>query len=123
MTDLPPAHSKTILLVDDQDELRIMTKWFLNSFGYVVESVRSAEEAIARFDPKIHDLVITDNSMPGMTGVEMAHQIKLRSPSTPILMQTGRPPEDRACLDLVISKPVHLLTLKDAAERLLAGSR
>lgn len=113
---------RTILLVDDQDELRITTKWFLASFGYAVESVRSAEEALALFDSKIHDLVITDNTMRGMSGVEMAHVIKLRSPSTPVLMHTGLPPDDRSCLDFVIQKPVHLLTLKEAAERLLAGS-
>lgn len=113
---------KTILLVDDDDDVRVVTKWFLASFGYVVESVRSAEEALALFNPRIHDLVITDNSMPGMTGAEMAHVIKLRSPSTPVLMHTGEPPEDRSGLDAVVQRPVHLLTLKETAERLLAGS-
>lgn len=123
VTTAPPSpRSKTILLVDDDDELRITTKWFLTSFGYVVESVRSAEAALALFNPKIHDLVITDNSMRGMTGVEMAHVVKLRSPSTPVLMHTGLPPDDRSCLDAVIQRPAHLLTLKEAAERLLADS-
>ena len=121
-TGFAPSPVRTILLVDDQDELRITAKWFLGSFGYVVESARNAEEALARFDPKIHDLVITDNSMEGMTGVEMAHVIKLRSPSTPILMHTGQPPDVRSCLDFVIQKPAHLLALKEAAERLIGGS-
>jgi CheY-like chemotaxis protein len=71
------------------------------------------------FDPKLHDLVLTDNSMPGMSGAEMAHVIKLRSPSTPVLMYTGRPPEDQSCLDLVIQRPTHLLKLKEAVDRLL----
>ena len=93
--DAPVIASKTILLVDDQDESRITTKWFLGNFGYVVESARSAEEALARFDAKIHDLVITDNWMPGMTGGEMAHVLKMRSPSTPILMHSGQPPSAR----------------------------
>jgi len=111
---------KTILLVDDGDDLRITTKWFLSNFGFVVESARSAEEALALFDPKTHDMIVTDNSMPGMTGAEMAHIIKLRSPSTPVLMYTGRPPEDRSCLDLVIQKPAHMLALKEGVDRLLA---
>ena len=122
LTDRPAPPPQTILLVDDQDQLRLTTKWFLVSFGYVVESVPNAQEALAIFDPRIHDLVITDNTMPGMTGVEMAHVLKLRSPSTPILMHTGNPPEDQSCLDAVIQRPVHLLTLKEAAERLLAGA-
>src|SRR5579859_1468057 len=79
---------RTILLVDDRDDCRLTTKWFLGSFGFVVETARNAEEALAVFDPRVHDLVITDNSMPGMSGVEMAHVIKLRAPSTPILMCT-----------------------------------
>jgi hypothetical protein len=56
-----------------------------------------------------------------MTGAEMAHIIKLRSPATPVLMYSGNPPADRSCLDMVIQRPTHLLTLKDAAEKLLAG--
>ena len=111
---------RTILLVDDSDDLRVTTKWFLSNFGFAVESARSAEEALALFDPKTHDMIVTDNSMLGMTGAEMAHIIKLRSPSTPVLMYTGRPPEDRSCLDLVIQKPAHMLALKEGVDRLLA---
>ena len=111
---------KTILLVDDLDDLRVTVKWFLSNFGFAVESARNAEEALALFDPKTHDVIVTDNSMPGMTGAEMAHIIKLRSPSTPVLMYTGRLPEDRSCLDLVIQKPAHMLALKEGVDRLLA---
>ncbi|MCX6926540.1 MAG: response regulator [Verrucomicrobia bacterium] len=93
-----PAPLKTILLVDDGDDLRVTTKWFLTHFGYVVDAARNVEEALALFNPAIHDLVVTDNSMPGMTGTEMAHVIKLRSPTTPILMYTGNPPDDQSCL-------------------------
>ena len=114
------APMRTVLLVDDNNSSRITTKWFLASFGYAVDSLRSAEEALALFDPQIHDLVVTDNAMPGMKGTEMAHIIKLRSPSTPVLMYTGLAPEDRSCVDLVIQKPAHLLALKDAVDRLLA---
>ncbi len=115
-----PTRVSTILLVDDGDECRVTTKWFLTNFGYAVDAARTAEEALALFNPRIHDLVITDNAMPGMTGAEMAHVIKLRSPSTPILMYTGNAPDDQSCLDLVIQRPAHLLTLRDAADRLLA---
>jgi hypothetical protein len=55
-----------------------------------------------------------------MRGAEMAHVIKLRSPSTPVLMYSGNPPDDQSCLDIVIQRPTHLLTLKDAADKLLA---
>jgi len=118
-----PTHSavKTILLVDDGDDIRVTTKWFLTSFGFAVDAARTAEEALALFNPAIHDVVVTDNSMPGMTGAEMAHVIKMRSPSTPILMYSGNPPGNRTCLDVVIQRPTHLLTLKDAVDKLLTA--
>jgi CheY-like chemotaxis protein len=94
---------------------------FLNNFGYEVESVNCPGEALARFDPVLHDLVLTDNSMEGMTGGEMAHIIKLRSPATPIVMCTGNPPLDCSSVDVVIKKPTYLLAIKDAVEKLLAG--
>jgi CheY-like chemotaxis protein len=112
--------TKTILLVDDSDVCRITTKWFLSNFGYRVDSVHGAEEALTLFDPKVHDLVITDNSMLGMTGAEMAQVIKSRSPSTPVVMYTSRTPEDTSCLDLVIERPAHILAVKEGIERILA---
>jgi len=112
---------KTVLLVDDVDDSRVTTKWFLTNFGYAVDSVRSAEEALALFNPKIHDVVVTDNSMPGMSGAEMAHVIKLRSPATPVLMYSGLPPADPAGVDLVIQRQTHMLALKDAVDKLLAA--
>jgi CheY-like chemotaxis protein len=120
VANLPSLKLRTILLVDDHDDCRLTTKWFLGSFGFLVESARNAEEALALFDPKVHDLVITDNSMPGMSGVEMAHVIKLRSALTPVLMSAGYVPEDTSCVDVVLKRPVHLLRLKDAAEQLIA---
>ena len=110
---------KTILLVDDGDDSRVTTKWFLTNFGYEVDSVRSAEEGLAVFDPKVHDLVLTDNTMPAMTGAEMAHIIKMRSPLTPVVMYTGSSPEDQSCIDLVIERPAHLMSVKDAIEQLI----
>jgi CheY-like chemotaxis protein len=68
----------------------------------------------------LHDLVITDNRMPGMSGTEMAHIIKLRSPSTPVLMYTGLPPEDQSCVNAVVARPAHLLVVKEAVEKLLS---
>jgi len=116
------SHPRTILLVDDNDALRLTTKWFLGGFGYTVDSARTAEDALALFNPSVHDLVVTDNSMAGMSGVEMAHVIKLRSPSTPVVMCTGALPEDRSCVDVLIQKPVPLLTLKETLDRTLGMS-
>ena len=110
-----------MLLVYHRDASRIALKWFLTVSGYVVDSVRNGEEAIAVFDPVIHDMVVTDNTMPGMTGVEMAHIIKLRSPRTPVVMYSGNPPSDSSCLDLVVEKTTHVVALKVEMDRILAA--
>jgi CheY-like chemotaxis protein len=115
----PPL--RTVLLVDDWDDGRIMTKLFLTNFGYAVDCARSGEEALLLFDPHIHDAVLTDNNMSGMTGAEMAHIIKIRSPNTPVVMYSGAPPDGRACLDVVIQKPAHLMLVKQALDDLLSG--
>jgi CheY-like chemotaxis protein len=112
---------RTVLLVDDNVDTRLLTKMFLNNFGYEVDSADSAGEALARFNPTLHDLILTDNSMPGMTGGEKAHVIKLRSPSTPVVMCTGNPPNDCSSIDVVIKKPTYLLAIKDAIDKLLAA--
>jgi len=118
--DKDDSQLRTILLVDDEPGTRILTKWFLNNFGFTVDPARTAEEALARFDPRVHDLVITDNSMPGMSGVELAHIIKMRSPATPVVMFSGNPPQDHNCLDLVLQRPTHLMLLKEGLDQILA---
>ena len=110
-------------MVDDHDAFRVTTVELLSSFNLSVESARSAEAALLLFDPNTHDVVVTDNSMPGMSGAEMAHIIKLRSPSTPVLMYSAHPPADKSCLNLVIQKPAPVTALKQGLEMLLAGKQ
>ncbi len=116
-----PGAPRGILLVDDSDDARLTTKWFLSSFGYSVDTARDPAEALKMFDPAVHDAVVTDNSMPGMSGAEMAHIIKLRSPKTRVMMYSGQPPADTSCLDVVLQRPAHLLSLREALRELMAG--
>lgn len=111
-----------MLLVDDNVDTRLLTKMFLNNFGYEVDPADTAGEALNRFNPTVHGLVLTDNSMPGMSGGEMAQIIKSRSPQTPIVMCTGQPPSDCSSIDIVIKKPTHLFAIKDAVDKLLPVS-
>lgn len=110
-----------MLLVDDNVDTRLLTKMFLNNFGYEVDSADNAGEALQFFNPKLHNLVLTDNSMPGMTGGEMAQVIKQRSPATPIVMCTGNPPNDCSGIDVVIRKPTHLFAIKEALDKLISN--
>lgn len=119
----PSGAANRILLVDDSRATRLMAKWFLSYAGYVVHAFSNAEDALAQFDPGLHDLVLTDNSMSPVSGAEMARIIKKRSPGTPILMYTGAPPQDQSCLDAVVQKPAPLPVLKEAIDKLLAARK
>jgi CheY-like chemotaxis protein len=116
----PPA--RTVLLVDDNADTRILIQWFLDSSGYRVDSAQNAEEALARFNPRIHDLVLTDNLMPGMSGAALVQLLKRQSPTTPVVIYSGNPPKDCSHFDLVISKPTHLLDVKEAIDGLLLSN-
>jgi hypothetical protein len=69
---------------------------------------------------QIHDLVIRDNSIPGLSGVEMVHKLKLKSAATPGLICTRQGAKDTSCIDLIFERPVHLLRLKHAVKRLIS---
>ena len=107
-------------MVDDVDACRLTTKWFLESVGYTVVTARSAEEALARFNPTDHDAIVTDNSMPGLTGAAMASVIRERSPSTILVLYSGTPPQDCHVFDLIIRRPTHLLVLKEGLDQLMS---
>jgi CheY-like chemotaxis protein len=100
-----PPQLKTVLLVDTFDDSRNLVRWFLANFGYIVDSVHNAEEALLVFAPAVHDLVVTDYLMSGMNGAEMAHIIKMRSPSTPVIMYSNAPSPDQTGLSATIAKP------------------
>lgn len=81
----------TILLVDDEEQIRSAAKVMLDRMGHTVDI---ASEAVAAFEmlvanPDKYDVVVTDLSMPGMSGIDLAKQIRNTGSSVPILLSTG----------------------------------
>ena len=116
----PPAPGvKCVLLVVDDDAARLTAKWTLTNLGYQVEVTRCAEEALTLFDPTLHDVVVTADTLAGITGTELGHIIKLRSPRTPVVLVAERgAPADRSCLDAVLEKGAAVWGLTDVLQRL-----
>ena len=79
-----------ILLVDDDPLLLDTTKQFLEVLGYIVTSASGSSEAIALMKSFIFDVLITDYSMPGMNGVELAMEANKLLAETPIILCTGK---------------------------------
>jgi signal transduction histidine kinase/ActR/RegA family two-component response regulator len=108
---LLPEQTRQVLLVDDDPRLVTVLSDMLRSEGHAVTTVTSGEEALARFDPAAHDVVITDLGMPRMNGWEVAERVKARSPSTAVFILTGwgesvSAHESSHFVDRVIAKPV-----------------
>jgi len=83
-----------ILFVDDEEELAAMGDEMLTDLGYRVTSKTASSEALAlfRLDPSRFDLVITDQTMPEMTGEELVKEILALRADMPIVMCTGYSP-------------------------------
>ncbi|MBM9604983.1 ATP-binding response regulator [Desulfopila inferna] len=86
--------SEHILLVDDEEPLLEMVKNMLELMGYQVTSCISSRDALHVFEqsPDTFDLVITDQTMPGMTGFELAGKILSIRTGMPIVLCTGYSP-------------------------------
>lgn len=82
---------KHILIVDDEAALLRAARRTLQSFGYRATIANSAEEALAAFAADPPDLVLTDHSMPGMTGLSLAAALKGIRPELPVVIFTGAP--------------------------------
>lgn len=86
-----------VLFVDDDPALVRLGALRLTRLGYEVTGCESPEEALARFRdrPVDFDAVVTDLSMPGMSGMELAREFLALRPDLPILMVSGQfRPED-----------------------------
>jgi DNA-binding NtrC family response regulator len=78
-----------LLLVDDDDELRVDIGRFLSSRGYRVHQAASGEEALADAERRAFDVAILDFAMPGLTGLEVLERLKARSPECEVVLLTG----------------------------------
>ncbi|MBM6577659.1 PAS domain S-box protein [Microvirga sp. SRT01] len=78
------------LLVDDEDVVRSITADMLEEFGYEVREANSAEAALALVTAGLSpDLLVSDHLMPGMSGVELALELRKSKPDLPVLIVSG----------------------------------
>ena len=77
-----------ILVVDDDDTIR-GTLYELLSEQYVCQTAETAEKAFARLESEVYDVVLTDISMPGLSGVELLGHIRQRFSDTPVIIVSG----------------------------------
>ncbi|HVG47218.1 MAG TPA: PAS domain-containing protein, partial [Rubellimicrobium sp.] len=113
-----------VLLVDDEPLVRLSTAEGLRELGYEVVEVGTAAEALEVLRVGLWpDIVVTDHMMPGMTGAQLATELRERVPDLPVLMITGyanlSPEQTRGLV--VLSKPFRQADLATLLAQLLSG--
>jgi signal transduction histidine kinase len=90
-TDPITGGHERVLFIDDEEDLAALGAGILTDLGYRVTSGTRAKEALAlfRLDPSRFDLVITDQTMPDLTGIELAREILAIRDDIPVLLCTG----------------------------------
>ena len=81
--------SRKVLVVDDDPAVCKSFDRVLTSKGYAVITAESGEEALRKLNEEKYDVVYTDIRMPGMSGLEVAENVKARRPWTPVVIITG----------------------------------
>jgi len=125
----PRGNGESILVVDDEELLAKLEREALSQMGYTVEYETKPAEALAlvRKDPKRFALVITDQTMPGMTGLQLATELQRVRPGMPVILTTGYSASltpDRvnaAGICLLLIKPPTLHALATAVRSALDG--
>lgn len=79
----------SILIVDDEPEMRAALSHALNRSGYSVESASNGHEALEKIKKDVFGMVITDMKMPEMSGMQVLEEVKKMSPQIPVIMMTA----------------------------------
>ena len=116
----------TILVVDDEPALSKFYKIALEILGFSVITLNDSQQAIKVFEdnPKLFDLILTDQTMPELTGIELSKRILSIKPDQLIIISTGRGDDqiEKEARSLgikeILYKPVNLKALKESLKNI-----
>lgn len=119
--------SEYVLVVDDETAIGDLIKKVLENFGYKTEVYNNGSDAFEAFkeNPKKYDLLITDLTMPQMTGFDLADQIHKIKKEFPVIVMTGfgdsitKSTQERYGIKQVLVKPVAIEQLTTAIRKAL----
>jgi signal transduction histidine kinase len=124
---LAPATGRTVLVVDDEAQVRALTSESLELLGYRVVQADSGPAALAALERETPDLMLFDYAMPGMSGAELAGLVRARWPDVPIVFASGH--ADTAAVEralggqaTILRKPFDMETLAQTIAGLLGGA-
>jgi CheY-like chemotaxis protein len=118
----PGRGQETIVLIEDETLVRNAVCQGLESMGYTVIAPATAEEAVLRAEAGGVDLVLSDVTMPGLSGYDIVARLARTAPELPVLLMSGYAgAEDGDGTANFLRKPFRLADLGDAVRGLLAA--
>jgi CheY-like chemotaxis protein len=127
LSPVTPARPARILVIEDDRHVRRMLCDLLGTWGYQVDAAAGGREGLARFDPSLHDVVLTDFAMPELSGVEVVAGVRDRDRAVPVIMLTGSIRDldwhGRRLGSRVLHKPLDIETLRQVVVDSLVSSR
>lgn len=117
-----------ILVVDDDDVIRDTLCELLSAY-YSCQTADTAEEALNKLETQRFDVVLTDISMPGLSGMELLKKVVALYPGTAVIIISGYSDEDRAqslieegAVDCLL-KPFRLEIVEESVKRAINGRK
>ncbi len=87
---MPAGAGESVLIVEDEDTVRMVTVEVLTELGYTTHEARDGPSALKLVDSGLHlDLLVTDVGLPGMNGRQLAEMVRARRPGLKVLFVTG----------------------------------
>jgi CheY-like chemotaxis protein len=115
-------HRASVLCVDDSQNMLLICRTILEASGYKVVTASDGREGLEALEQHPIDVVVLDNRMPGMTGTELAHEIKQIHKDMPILMFSDSfSAPTPGSVDRFLNKKDGPRALRDAVVALLAS--
>ena len=118
---------KTILVVDDEEPIRLLYRQELEEEGYAVEVAANAQDAFEIMERTLVDLVILDIKMPGMNGIEAMQKIVGKEKNIPIIINSAYPHFKDSYMTWVaeeyVVKSSNLQELKDKIRQVISQGR
>jgi DNA-binding response OmpR family regulator len=117
-------HLPTILVLEDDDDVRETITALLSQAGFQVETAATSWEAIAMIDEQPFDMVVADIRLPGgLSGLQMAQHVRVRHPSLKCLfISGGEPVICDPLLDDFVAKPFRPFELIGCVWKVLRGN-
>ena len=115
------------LVVEDNAELRDTLALLLEAPGRHVDTCASGEQALELFGRSPYAVVLADVGLPGLSGIELARRLRLRSPDTWLILCSGAllddPADDPAARTRVLMKPFSIEALEQLLDEVEAAKQ